>query len=157
MYGLILHCVTPACEGGVNQLLDHELAYIALHDENPAFTQVLMSPDVMTIPARVNEDGSIARVSISGPVFSFYRQHIHMRYTARTRSIEWQVSSLVDEARHCLDEILENSQYKHLCQLQSGMGVICNNVLHDRSGFTDSDTQKRLLYRARYYDHVRLR
>ena len=36
--------------------------------------------------------------------------------------------------------------------LQSGQGLICNNVLHTRSGFeTDSP---RLLYRARYFDRI---
>jgi hypothetical protein len=30
------------------------------------------------------------------------------------------------------------------------MGLICNNILHDRSGFTDSPENHRLLYRARY-------
>ena len=39
-------------------------------------------------------------------------------------------------------------------RLQAGQGIICNNVLHNRSEFTDSDTQKRLMYRARYYDAV---
>jgi hypothetical protein len=34
------------------------------------------------------------------------------------------------------------------------MGLVCNNVLHDRAAFSDSDTQKRLLYRARYYDRI---
>lgn len=38
------------------------------------------------------------------------------------------------------------------------MGQISNNVLHDRSAFEsafeDSETQKRLIYRARYYDRL---
>ena len=38
--------------------------------------------------------------------------------------------------------------------LKAGQGIICNNVLHNRSGFTDSENQKRLMYRARYYDAV---
>ena len=31
---MILHCVRPAAEGGVNALMDHEMAYIALRDES---------------------------------------------------------------------------------------------------------------------------
>jgi len=32
-----------------------------------------------------------------------------------------------------------------------GIGLVSNNVLYDRSAFEASDTQKRLIYRARYY------
>ena len=39
-------------------------------------------------------------------------------------------------------------------RLDAGQGIICNNVLHNRSGFTDDEKQKRLIYRARYYDAV---
>jgi hypothetical protein len=34
------------------------------------------------------------------------------------------------------------------------MGLVCNNVLHDRSGFVDDPMHPRLLYRARYLDRV---
>jgi hypothetical protein len=34
------------------------------------------------------------------------------------------------------------------------MGLICNNVLHDRSGFTETPARRRLLYRARYHERV---
>ncbi len=29
-----------------------------------------------------------------------------------------------------------------------------NNVLHDRAGFSDDESHRRLLYRARYYDRI---
>jgi phosphomannomutase len=38
--------------------------------------------------------------------------------------------------------------------LQPGMGLVCNNVLHDRSGFIDDPSLPRLLYRARYTDRI---
>jgi hypothetical protein len=38
--------------------------------------------------------------------------------------------------------------------LQPGMGLVCNNVLHDRAGFIDDPLQPRLLYRARYLDRI---
>jgi len=38
-------------------------------------------------------------------------------------------------------------------RLESGWGLVSNNVLHTRTGFTDG-TVPRLLYRARYYDRV---
>ncbi len=34
------------------------------------------------------------------------------------------------------------------------MGLVCNNVLHDRTGFTESADRRRLLYRARYYERI---
>jgi hypothetical protein len=34
------------------------------------------------------------------------------------------------------------------------MGLICNNVLHTRSAFSDSPQHRRLLYRGRYYDRL---
>jgi hypothetical protein len=38
--------------------------------------------------------------------------------------------------------------------LQPGQGLICNNVLHDRSGFDDDGEHKRQLYRLRYYQRI---
>ena len=49
---MILHCVRPAASGGVNRLIDHELAYIAIRDASPRWMMALMAPDAMTIPAR---------------------------------------------------------------------------------------------------------
>ena len=37
--------------------------------------------------------------------------------------------------------------------LAPGQGLICNNVLHDRTGFHDNGPA-RLLYRGRYYDRI---
>jgi hypothetical protein len=34
------------------------------------------------------------------------------------------------------------------------MGLLCNNVLHDRSAFSDDPSRPRLLYRARYLDRI---
>jgi hypothetical protein len=38
-------------------------------------------------------------------------------------------------------------------KLEAGQGLLCNNVLHTRSGFNDGE-QSRLLYRARYFDRI---
>ncbi len=38
-------------------------------------------------------------------------------------------------------------------QKEPGWGLICNNVLHTRTGFADGQPP-RLLYRARYYDRL---
>jgi len=61
IYALNLHCVMSAPDGGENRLMDHEMAYILLRDENPEYIQALMANDVMTIPARIGKDGVIAR------------------------------------------------------------------------------------------------
>ena len=47
----VLHCVSPAAQGGENSLLDHEIAYILMRDANPDYIKALMAPDAMTIPA----------------------------------------------------------------------------------------------------------
>ncbi|MFA5626333.1 MAG: TauD/TfdA family dioxygenase [Thiohalomonadaceae bacterium] len=156
--GLMLHCVHPAAEGGDNQLLDHEIAYIWLRDENPDFIGALMQDDVMTIPPGTSSEGG-TRMASTGPVFSWHADSnsLHMRYTARKRNIEW----LQDEASRAavahLEKLLDDARrpYYFRGRLESGMGLISNNVLHDRSGFRDDPaTSQRLLYRARYFDRV---
>jgi hypothetical protein len=34
------------------------------------------------------------------------------------------------------------------------MGLVCNNVLHERSAFEDAPGRPRLLYRARYVERI---
>jgi len=78
-----------------------------------------------------------------------------MRYTARTRSIAWKDDPAVKAAVAALEDILASpSLYVFRGKLEPGMGLICNNVLHDRAGFTDCDGRKRFIYRARYYDRI---
>jgi hypothetical protein len=153
--GMILHCVRPARSGGINALLDHEWAYIALRDASPDHVRALMQPDAMTIPARADDDG-VARAAQSGPVFSVCADgSLHMRYTARTRSIEWKDDGPTRAARACLDAVLAGAAGGILrVALQAGMGLVGHNVLHDRSGFEDDPAQPRLLYRARFLDRV---
>jgi len=156
--GMILHCVRPARGGGVNALLDHELAYIALRDAAPAHIQALMQPTAMTIPARADDDG-VARPAQTGPVFSVDPQDgsLHMRYTARTRSIEWKADDATRAAVQALGALLDGSAPWILrARLAPGMGLVSHNVLHDRSSFDDDPARPRLLYRARYLDRVTL-
>jgi hypothetical protein len=152
---LLLHCVAAAAHGGENALLDHEIAYIHLRDADPAFIRALMSPDVMTIPPN-REGGREIRPARTGPVFSILADgSLHMRYTARTRSIEWLPDPITQAALHALGELLDSaSPYIYRATLQPGQGLISNNVLHDRSGFTDRNTQRRHLYRLRYYQRI---
>jgi hypothetical protein len=153
--GLILHCVQSADSGGENQLLDHEIAYILLRDENPDVIRALSRSDAMTIPPRMDDSG-IARAAQPGPVFSVDDEgFLHMRYTARTISIEWRDDAATQAAVAALTRLLATATPWTLHgRLEPGMGLVCNNVLHDRSGFVDSPQHQRLLYRARYHERV---
>jgi len=155
IHGLLLHCVSAAASGGENALLDHEIAYIHLRDKNPEYIRVLMAPDVMTIPPN-NENGEQLRPARSGPVFSVLEDgSLHMRYTARTRSIEWSPDPLTRAAIKTLEAFLDSSSpYIYRATLQPGQGLISNNVLHDRSGFDDDAEHTRQLYRLRYYQRI---
>jgi alpha-ketoglutarate-dependent taurine dioxygenase len=150
----ILHCVRPARVGGINRLLDPDLVYIALRDASPRWARALMAADAMTIPAR--EDGSgVARAAQSGPVFSVDPDdgQLHMRYTARTRSIAWKPDEATAGAVDFLSRLLSAGGFLSV-RLDAGMGIVSNNVLHDRSAFEDAPDAPRLLYRARYLDRV---
>lgn len=154
----VLHCVSPAAEGGVNCLLDHEMVYILMRDTNPDYIQALMDPHAMTIPANT-EAGTETRPAVSGPVFSIDPRggNLYMRYTARTRSIEWKQDATIQAAVRYLDELLAaDLPYMFRHGMTAGQGLICNNVLHNRTAFTDNRDKgiARLVYRARYYDRV---
>ena len=155
IHGLLLHCVSAAASGGENALLDHEIAYIHLRDANPDYIRALMAENAMTIPPN-NENGEQLRPARSGPVFSVLEDgSLHMRYTARTRSIEWSPDPLTQSAVKTLEAFLDSSSpYIYRATLQPGQGLISNNVLHDRSGFDDDDTHTRQLYRLRYYQRI---
>jgi len=153
---LLLHCVSPAASGGENALLDHEMAYIRLRQANPEYIRVLMEADVMTIPANIDKDGTVIRPDRHGPVFTIRSDgQLHMRYTARKRNIIWRQNAYVQQAVKLLEDFMKSdSPYIYRGTLQSGQGLICNNVLHNRSAFEDDDDHHRLLYRLRYYDRM---
>jgi hypothetical protein len=156
--GMILHCVRPALRGGENALLDHELAYIALRDTSPSHVRALMQPDAMTIPERAGDNG-VEREAQTGPVFSADGDGgLHMRYTARTRSIEWKDDGPTRAAVAALEALLGDRGFPGMfrVRLQAGMGLVGHNVLHDRSAFQDDPLQPRLLLRARFLDRVAL-
>ncbi len=154
--GMVLHCVRNAGSGGENRLMDHEMAYLLLRDEDPQHIRALMQPDAMTIPERVDETDGV-RPAQSGPVFSLDAAgNLHMRYTARTRSIEWKNDEKTRAAVAALERLLSSdSQHIFQTRMEPGTGLLCNNVLHDRSAFADDPTHlPRLLYRARYLDRI---
>ncbi len=157
IHAVLLHCVQPAIEGGENALLDNEIAYILLRDQNPDYIRLLMQNDVMIIPPRLNKDNEIVRKEEAGPIFSVNPKtgNLHMRYTIRTHNVILKQDAETQAALNALTEILySDSPFVLHGRLESGMGLISNNVLHDRTGFSDSDEQHRLLYRARYFDRM---
>ncbi len=160
IWAMALHCVRAADSGGINDLYDHELAYIALRDANPDHIRALMADDAMTIPARSDENG-VARPAEPGPAFAVedgpeHYSTLHLRYTARTKSIAWKADAATQAAVQALDALLgSHPPGAFSLGLSPGMGVICNNILHTRTGFTDRAEHRRLLYRARYHDHLR--
>ncbi len=156
--GVIMHCVVQAAEGGANWLLDPEMVYIAMRDENPAYIEALMQPDVMTIPENTLEPGA-HRPAVSGPVFSVDPDDgaLHMRYTARTRSISWKNDPITRDAVAFLEALLAPPvRFAFRARLNAGEGIVCNNVLHSREGFIDDAAthQQRLLWRARYRERI---
>jgi alpha-ketoglutarate-dependent taurine dioxygenase len=158
IHGMILHCVRPAARGGENGLLDHELAYIALRDAAPAAVRALMASDAMTIPERTDEAG-VARAAQGGPVFSVGGGSeggaLHMRYTARTRSIRWKDDADTQAAVALLARLLAGElPWVLRVRLAPGMGLVGHNVLHERTAFEDDPAAPRLLYRARFLDRV---
>jgi hypothetical protein len=153
---VILHCAQVAASGGENALLDPELLYIYLRDEDPRFITALEHPECMTIPANVGTQGEI-RASVSGPVFSYGENgELHMRFSSRKKNIQWRDDNLTTTAREFLEETLndENGPVFHY-RLQPGEGLLSNNVLHNRTAFSDSVNRHRLLYRARFFDRIK--
>jgi hypothetical protein len=153
---IVMHCIASAAEGGVNGLLDHELAYLRLRDHDPELVAALMAPDAMTIPPN-SEGGEQIRGEQSGPVFSIdpATGNLHMRYTARKRNIRWKDDDRTRAAVDFLTRLLKGDGAPiFIYRLEPGQGVISNNVLHNRSGFRDAPGRERLYYRARYYDRI---
>jgi hypothetical protein len=154
---MVLHCVYPASNGGKSQFFDNEIAYIRLRDKNPLYIKALMHEEAMSIPENKEENGNLRPISI-GPVFSISENNeLIMRYTARTRSIKWRNDRLTQEAVKYLQNLLETGD--DLIQsltLKAGQGVLCNNSLHNRTGFDleEKSEQNRMLFRVRFHNRV---
>ena len=81
-----------------------------------------------------------------------------MRYSARTRNIEWAKNGHIKQATAFITEFLaSDSPYIFRYRLNANEGVISNNVLHNRTAFENDEQHNRLLYRARFYERVNIR
>jgi len=153
---MVLHCVRPAASGGALSVLDPDLAYIRLRDENPDWITALSHPEALTIPA--NElAGDGVRDAISGPVFAEIESRLVMRYTHRQRHAVWRDDMVTKAAQEFLRAYLDGGDDMIAThRLTAGQGIICNNVLHRRNGFEDAleADRRRLVYRARFRDRV---
>lgn len=154
---MVLHCVRPGREGGVNALMDPDIAYLRLRDRDPAFVAALMRDDVLSIPPCVEEDGTVRGETV-GPVFFVdpATGGLGMRYTARKRHIAWRDDAVTRAAVAALVEIMAEDPSIVRLRLEPGMGLLADNVLHDRSGFVDAEDPAagRLLLRLRSYDRI---
>ena len=154
--GFILHCVRDAEGGGDTAVLDPDIAYIHLRDTDPPALRALMHPRALTIPANTLGAG-VGRPAVSGPVFWVDPATgcLVMRYTARSRSVSWRDDPATRRGTELLRSLLDDHQGPVVrYHLRPGEGLVCNNVLHCRTGFEDGADGGRMLYRARYLDRV---
>jgi hypothetical protein len=152
---LFLLCKRPAREGGSNKILDHEVLYIHLRDRDPGALDVLMNRNCFNYrnPATGEIDprrgGKVFWTNADG--------HLCHRFSFRKTDMAWSEESDVVAARGVLESLISDES-AHVIEgrLESGMGLISNNVLHTRERLVDSDdaAKKRLLFRARFYDRV---
>jgi len=152
---LFLLCKRPAVEGGDNKVLDNEVLYILLRDKDPDALKILMRNDCFKY--KNPKTGEISE-QLGGKVFWTNADgHLCHRFSFRKLYMAWSDDSEVIAARDVLESvILDESEYVIEGRLESGMGLISNNVLHTREKLVDSDdaSKKRLLFRTRFYDRV---
>jgi hypothetical protein len=152
---LFLLCKRPAVEGGSNRVLDHEMLYIQLRDKDPGALEVLMNTDCFNYRNPATGEIDMRR---GGKVFwTNTNGHLCHRFSFRKTDMAWSEESDVVAARRVLEsQISDASEYVIEGRLESGMGLISNNVLHTREKLVDSEdaAKKRLLFRARFYDRV---
>lgn len=152
----VLHCLRSAASGGANQILDHEIAYILLREEDPMWADALCDPDCFTIPANVYQ-GKVVREPFTGPVFSTdpTTGALYTRYTERKYNVIWKTDPAIQQGTAALRSLLNNDRRWILnITLKPGQGLICNNVLHNRSAFEDNKERARCLQRIRFSQRI---
>ncbi len=153
---MLLHCMRPAGQGGVNRLLDPEIAYIRLRDSDPGLIEALTHPEAMTIPESVEANGRVRPVNVGPVFFTDARGVLGMRFTARKRNVVWRDDSVTRRAVAMLESVLSGDPLVLETRMEPGQGLICNNVLHDRTSFAPfrETGRDRLLFRIRYADRI---
>ena len=134
--------------------MDPEIVYMHLRDENIKYIEALMDPNLFSVEANV-DNGFVVRSQTTSPIFSIINGFLHMRFSNRKKYINWKQGSLVSKARDCLKDILsDDNDFMVHHKFSAGQGLICNNMLHKREAFTDSKTNTRVLYRARFANRI---
>ena len=79
-----------------------------------------------------------------------------MRYTARKRNVVWRDDPATRRAVAALERVLDSDPLIVEVRMEAGQGLICNNVLHDRTAFAPGQGpgRGRLLFRVRYADRI---
>ncbi len=151
-----LFCVNPAQQGGENQWIDPQMAYLLLREENPDITTALTHAKAMSIPAH-KVDGQIRRKTSVGPIFFIdeMTNQLYIRYTQRKKNIDFYDSDEIKQAVETLNQLLAgNTQYHFTHTMSANQGLLCNNVLHKRSTYIDQQVTPRLMLRGRYFNRV---
>lgn len=151
-----LFCAKPAAQGGVNEWIDPQMIYLLLREDNLDVVKALVHPKAMIIPEH-KVGGEVRRATSTGPIFFIDEssKELSMRYTQRKKNIEFLDSLEIKQAVERLDVLLNTTtdyHFKHL--MQTGQGMLCNNILHKRSAFTDDRDNPRLLLRGRYFNRI---
>jgi alpha-ketoglutarate-dependent taurine dioxygenase len=149
-----LHCVRPATTGGANQFVDPRRVLARLVEANPSAVKTLMRDDALTIPANVR-GGAVLRAQRSVPVFAADADgYLITRYTARRKHVRWHPD--VSAARGAMmDAIAREAEDVQAIVLAPGEGVICANVLHNRSEFVDhAGLDARAYLRGRFFERL---
>jgi hypothetical protein len=152
---LFLLCKRPAVEGGSNKVLDNEVLYIHLRDKSPDALAILMNKNCFKYKNPAT--GEISE-HLGGKVFWTNADgHLCHRFSFRKMDMAWSEENDIAAAKKVLESLIsDESEHVIEGRLESGMGLISNNVLHTREKLVDSDdaAKKRLLFRARFYDRV---
>ena len=146
-----LHCIQQAASGGCLTLMDYELLYIALIDEDPELISLLCHPEAMTLPANKDDIGH-DRPDRHASVFYWHGDgSLGARFTTRTKNIQWRTEETRQAAERAAAVLNELSHWQQTVRLQSGQGVITRNILHRREAFTDdTNCEPRQMLRGRY-------
>jgi hypothetical protein len=151
-----LFCVSPAISGGVNQWIDPQMVYLLLREDNADALKALSHPQAMSIPSHV-VGGVTRREKSTGAIFFTDQRtnQLMMRYTQRKRNIEFFNSPEIKQAVVLLDNLLSAQTPYHFEHLMAAnQGMVCNNVAHNRSAFSDDPAHPRLLLRGRYLNPI---
>jgi alpha-ketoglutarate-dependent taurine dioxygenase len=151
-----LFCVTPANRGGENQWIDQKMVYLQLRESNPDVAKALTHIHAMSIPEHV-VNGVVRRKTSIGAIFFIDEpsSQLYMRYTQRKKNIKFLDSQEVKQAVTVLDAHLSvTTEYHFSHTMTANQGILCNNILHKRSGFIDNPLNPRLLLRGRYFNRL---